>query len=213
MHMLGPKAALRRHEQDLLYSGAACNAHASPEVNTVGTAFLAEQKNLKGLRANYEDAEDGVIIAEAFTRAKDDTRDTTLVTIGRFADVLGEGDRTKLFKMKPSDIAQLGYAAESKEIHEILTRLREYPTDHPLRATYEPQLTAEQKTFERAEATNDDAERRLSSVRFTILNAKLANDTFREQQHAKLTLILGRREADKLFKTWRKDPPQEPPTT
>ena len=89
MQMLGPKAALRRHEQDLLYSGAACNAHPSPEVNTIGAAFLAEQKNLKGLRANYEDAEDGVIIAEAFTRAKDNTRDTTLVTIGRFADVLG----------------------------------------------------------------------------------------------------------------------------
>jgi len=203
MQLLGPDAPLRRHEQDLLYAGAACKAHNDQSVQAIGDALLTEHKRLRDLRYDYENAEDGVIIAEALISARDDQRDKTLVSMGQFADALGGPDRAKLFKLPPSRLAQLGYQAESAAIRDVLTKLAQYPTDHPLSLAYTQRLSNEQAAFDEAAATQDEAAQRMTAVRFTILNAKLDNDAFRERQLGLLISLIGRAKANDLFKNWR----------
>jgi hypothetical protein len=203
MQPLGPKASLRRHEQDLLYAGAACQAHDHKEVNAVGDALLTEHKRLRALRHEYEDAEDGITIAEALRSARDSRRDKTLISMGQFADALGGPDRAKLFKLPPSRLAQLGYQAESAAIREILIKLAQYPADHPLRLAYQQRLSDEQAAFEQAASIHDEAEQRMVAVRFSVLNAKLENDTFRERQFGLLITLIGRAAASDVFKRWR----------
>lgn len=225
MKLLGPNAPLRRHEQDLLYAGASSKAHTDPRVQAIGDALLSEHKRLRALRYDYEDAEDGVILAEALISARDDQRDKTLVSMGQFADALGGPDRAKLFKLPPSSLAKLGYQAESAAIRDVLTKLAQYPTDHPLTLAYTQRLSDEQAAFDTATAAQDEAAQRMSAVRFTILNAKLDNDAFRERQLGLLIALIGRAAADDIFKRWRTsasktpseastpDTPEPPPAT
>lgn len=203
MKILGPKVSLRRHEQDVLYTGAACQAHKNLDIKAIGTVCLIQQKMLKSLRAEYENADDQVVIAAAAADARDAERARTLILMAKFADSLGEGDRSKLFRMQPSDIGRLGHQGRDEEIEHTLIRLRHYPVDHALRTAYEGRLIEEHLAFTKAKAADNAAEQELSAIRFRILNTKLANDTFRDKQFAQLITLTSKKEANTFFRSWR----------
>jgi hypothetical protein len=204
MKTLGPKATLRQHEQDLLYSGARCKADPDERVQKIGDEFLQQQQVIQEVRIHFEGTEDGMLIAEALVSRRDATRDTTLIGLGAFSDSLRAGDRQRLFDLPPSQMAQLGFAEESRKIDEVSARLSQYPADHPLRLAYEVRLQEENQGFKEAAATKEAAHQRLVAARFAVINTKLDNDRFRDQQFAKLITVLGRQQADDMFRKWGK---------
>jgi hypothetical protein len=203
MQVLGARASLRRHEQDILYTSSLCGAHKNDDIIIIGKELLVQHKLIKGLRADYEEAEDHLVITSAIAYARDVDREKTLVLMGKFADSLGAGDRSKLFRVQPSDIARLGQQAKEDEIQQTLMRLQHYPQDHPLRTAYEPRILEEQKAFKLAKDTDNTAELHLSSIRFKILNAKTENDAFRIKQYGRLITLTSKGEANTFFRSWR----------
>ncbi len=200
MRILGPGSSLRRHEQDVLFTGAACKAHPSQEVKAIGEDFLAQQQKVKGLRAGLETAEDGLVIADALITRTDATRDSTLVNMGAFVDSLGQDDRARLFRMPPSDIAKLGHGKETSEIVSLLTKVASYEEGHPIREAYEARLTEENAAFVEADRGKDVAEEQLVAARFAITGTKLENDEFRQQGYGKLVTLLGKADAETFFR-------------
>ena len=161
MRILGPNTWVRRHEQDLLCAGAACKADKQSEVKQVGDEFLERHKQLKTVRGGVEDAEDGLVIADAVVGRSDAARDASLVSLGVFVDALGGDDGTRLFRMSASVIVKLGYQRKTYEIEAILTRIRQYPEDHPMRVEYEQRLADENQALRDAGAGKDEAEQKL----------------------------------------------------
>jgi hypothetical protein len=202
MKILGPESSLRRHEQDVLFTGAACKAHPKQEVKDIGEEFLTQQQALKEQRAGLEGAEDGLVIAEALVTRTDATRDGTLVSMGAFADALGKGDRGRLFRMAPSDIAKLGYVKETSEIVALLAKVAAYEAGHPIREAYETRLTEENAAFQEAETGKDEAEKQLVAARFAVSSTKLGNDEFRQRGYGRLVTLLGKSDAETFFRKW-----------
>ena len=221
MQMLGTRASLRRHEQDILYTSALCGAHKHDEIIIIGTECLGQHKLIKSIRAQYEEAEDHLVITSALAYARDVDREKTLVLMGKFADSLDAGDRSKLFRVQPSDIARLGQQAKDDEIQQTLMRLQHYAKDHPLRMAYEPRILEDHKAFKLAQEADNAAEMTLSSIRFKITKAKLDNDDFRTKQFGKLITLTSKSEANTFFRSWRSsagsddnknEPAPEPPS-
>jgi len=145
----------------LLCAGAACKADKQSEVKQVGDEFLERHKQLKTVRGGVEDAEDGLVIADAVVGRSDAARDASLVSLGVFVDALGGDDGTRLFRMSASVIVKLGYQRKTYEIEAILTRIRQYPEDHPMRVEYEQRLADENQALRDAGAGKDEAEQKL----------------------------------------------------
>jgi hypothetical protein len=217
MRILGPKASLRRHEQDVLFSGAACKAHSQQEVKDIGEELFTQRHTLKERRDGLEAAEDAVVIADALVTRTDVTRDKTLVSLGAFADALGLNDRARLFRLPPSDIARLGNDKETTEIGALITKVQAYVTDHPIREAYEARLVDENAAFVQAAASQDEAEQQLVAARFAVTSTKLANDELRQRCYGKLVTLLGKPEAETFFRNWsatrkKADPTPTDPT-
>jgi hypothetical protein len=202
MRLLGKGKSLRVHEKDLLHLAAIAKAHQDPRVQAVGQACWERNAALKATRKTLDDAEDLLVIAVALVAAKDVVRDATLVSMVRFADHLGGGDRARIFNMAPSAIARLGYDSETAEIDSALTRVRQLATDHPLRNEYEARLAADNEAFQAASKSASETEQKLVAARFAVLTAKVESDRFRETQYGVLVSLVGKAQAETMFKKW-----------
>ena len=122
MRVLGPDQSLRRHDLELLYSGARCKAHPDAKVVAIGDEFLEQRKVLSTMRTEFEAIEDAETIADALVAMKDWFRDRSLVTLGALVDAIHPGDRALIFAKPPSETARLGYDEESKAIDKIVAK-------------------------------------------------------------------------------------------
>ena len=199
MRAIGPNSSLRKHEQEMLFTGAKCKAHQKAEVQAIGELLLAQRKKMKTMRDELEDAEDDLVIANAMVSAKDYVRDRSLISTGAMIDAIHPGSRDKLFSKAPSVLAKLGYDKESDAIDQVLVKLKTFPENDPVRMVYEKLLAQQNQAFRKARSEQQEANLELTRIRTVVLRVKMDNDRFREQQFGALLAHVSKVEAEALF--------------
>lgn len=199
MRSIGPNRSLRHHEQELLFVAAKCLSYNDEKVQALGRELLAQRVKLKESRNTLELAEDDEVLANAMVQAKDRYRDRSLIQLGSLMDAIHPGERSMVFRMAPSAIANLGYDAETVEIDKLLVKLRQYDKTDPVRLAYEEKLVDQNEEFTKAREKQSEAALNLAEERAMVLRVKMANDRFREVQFGKLLGVVDKATAEFLF--------------
>ena len=202
MRILGLHASLRTFDLDLLFTASQLKASEDPEMQAFAAATLEQRNIFTNLAKHYEDIEDLETIAYARKRRADSSRDTTLMSMGKFMDSLDPRIRTRIMEMSPYKIARLPLENETQAIDDILRRLQSLPPEHPVRVSYEARLRSENEAFSAAVEEFGDIHDKYVDARTAIHQAKIEADSFRNDLYGDLVKKLGKKNAEDYFRKY-----------
>ena len=202
MRVLGSSATFAMFRWDLVYLGGELLADERAEVQALAPPVQAALVELRARREGFEQTEDEEVLATARLHRRDRRRDALLVIIGGTARATDKELNGTLFgKRPPTDIAKLGYDAETREIDRITGELSKLDAQHPIRAAYLTLLTADQAEFVKAKADSDTAALAMALARSEMDRFKLRLDQLRLATHGQLvTLLKDKVEADTFYR-------------
>ncbi len=202
MRMLGTKTSLQSFRWDLIYLLAQLLGDKRPGVSALAPPIQASLATLTTERGTLEGAEDQAIVAAALLNKSDKHRDDLLIEAGGVARATDKAVYDTLFsKQNPSATARLGIDAESAEVSRILGELAKLPASHPIRATYEADLTDTEVAVKAASNQSNSARTALALQRSQIERTKLEVDKTRLETHGQLLALLKNKdEADSFFR-------------
>lgn len=202
MRTLGFKATLATFRWDLVYLGAQLVADKRPGVAELAVPIQAGIAELAEERAQLEAAEDQVIVGAALLNKADKDRDDVLLKAGGVARATDKQVYAMLFpKKSPSATARLPIDEESLEIARILAEMAKLPIEHPIRATYEQELTEAEAGVKAITPQTDAAATSLALRRSSRDRLKVKLDQLRLATYAKLVVLLKEKaEAEAFFR-------------
>lgn len=191
MRVLGLGATLSVFRWDLIYLAGELAAAERLEVQALAPAVREALSDLRVRRDGFEEKEDEEVLAQGVLHRRDRRRDGLLVVLGGTTRVGDKVLNKTLFgKLAPSDIARLGYDAETLEINRILGELQNLEPLHPVRAAYLGKLGDTQAQFVAAKASSDAVSLAMTLARSEMERFKLSLDQLRVATHGQLLAIL-----------------------
>ncbi|MFO0587285.1 MAG: hypothetical protein U0441_07095 [Polyangiaceae bacterium] len=208
MRVFGGKASIETFRWDFVYLAAQTLSDKRQDVLALAPSIQAKLGEIKTERDALEAAEDQEIFATALLNKRDRARDEVLVVAGGVTRNQDKALYQTLFgKLSPSETAKLGLDAESKEVARILGEIGKLPANHPIRVTYEADITSSEAELKTAKTGSDAADTALALQRSQMFRFKLDLDKFRVELHGKLLALLkDKEEANSFFRPTKLSP-------